>query len=323
MEINPQNVSHRRPHLSVLVAAYNTVEYVSEALQSISNQSYKDFELVVIDDGSTDGTLDVLNSHAKKEPRMRLISRANKGLIETRNELLQAAEGDLIAWMDSDDISTPDRLARQVSALTSNKNLVCIGGFAQCIDPDGEKLNLERYPIHHPEILLAQMKGGGMRFPTTMARKAHAIKVGGFREPFKMGEDLDFLIRLSEIGEMMNIADTIYLYRQHPTSVCAQQKGNWLAYRDAILSLAVERQLTGKDRLQRGETLKLTLQPANSAVDKGGDAYLAWAKHAFDNGNISLTCRYIFNAIKKDPLNASVWKRCLKIFYYKYFSEKK
>jgi len=98
------------PRVSVLMAVFNTKAYLREALESIRNQTFTDFELVVVDDGSTDGSDDVLRAFALDEPRMRLITRGNKGLIATRNELLRAAHGSLIAWMDSDDISTPDRL---------------------------------------------------------------------------------------------------------------------------------------------------------------------------------------------------------------------
>jgi glycosyltransferase involved in cell wall biosynthesis len=150
---------------------YNTTEYLQEALTSIFAQSFEDFELIAVDDGSTDGSLKILEDFAKQEPRMILIARENRGLIASRNELLAAARCEFIAWMDSDDISLPDRLALQVQVFEADPTIVCLGGSAQCIDPKGRYLNIEQYPLTHKEILEGQKKGGAMRFATTMMRR--------------------------------------------------------------------------------------------------------------------------------------------------------
>jgi glycosyltransferase involved in cell wall biosynthesis len=103
-----------RPPVSVLMPVFNTARYLQDALDSIGNQTVEDFELVVIDDGSADGSTKILESFAAREKRMRLVTRENRGLIATRNELLEEARGEFVAWMDSDDISSPDRLASQL-----------------------------------------------------------------------------------------------------------------------------------------------------------------------------------------------------------------
>jgi glycosyltransferase involved in cell wall biosynthesis len=296
------------PHISVLMPVFNTAKYLQKALDSISCQTHVDFELVVIDDGSRDDSPELLKSHANKDDRMRLVLRENLGLIATRNELLRAARGGLVAWMDSDDISLPHRLALQSAAFAKDPRLVCLGGAAQCIDPNGEFLNVERYPLLHQEILLDQETGGAMRFPTTMMRRDVALQVGGFREPFKIGEDFDLLLRLSEVGKMANLPETLYLYRQHIASVCATLGPQWATYRDHILDLARERRSFGKDKLQNGGQI-IIVSPQN--VDKRrfeSATYILWARRALINENIPLAWKYSFAAIGASPTSLAGWR---------------
>jgi len=243
------------PRVSVLMAVYNTVRYLPDALRSISSQSFTDFELLVIDDGSNDGSSEWLRSYRALEPRMKLVSRENRGLVPTRNELLHAAQGELVAWMDSDDIAAPGRLAAQVQRFDADSELVCLGCSVQCIDPDGNCLSIDRFPLSHAEIVVEQQKGGAIKFPTTMMRREVALAVGGFRGSFKIGEDFDLLLRMSEVGKMENLADTLYSYRQHLASACATLALSWPAYRDEILSLARERRevLAAAEQLDDGE----------------------------------------------------------------------
>lgn len=302
-----------RHRVSVLMPVYNTVRYLEDALDSILDQSFTDFEFLVINDGSSDGSTQILRAFAEKEPRIRLIERENRGLIATRNELLQAAECDLIAWMDSDDISIQDRLALQVERFDADPELVCLGGAAQRIDPEGHVLNLETYAQTHEEILVEQEKGGAMRFATTMMRRNIAIRVGGFREPFKIGEDFDLLLRMSEVGKMANLPNLLYQYRQHLTSVFSSDLLLWPAYRDQILELSRERRATGSDKLQRGETLRLDSSRPIAAKDARLHSYTQWANLALQIGKRGLAWKYAVLAVAEKPLSRMVWATVLRV----------
>lgn len=301
------------PRVSVLMAVFNTVEYLQEALSSISNQSFRDFEIVVIDDGSDDGSSEILKSFASKEPRMRLTLRKNIGIVATRNELLASARGDLVAWMDSDDVSALNRLAFQVNKFDDDPLLVCLGAAAQCIDPEGHPLNVERYPLDHSEIVIEQRNGGAMRFPTTMMRREAALKVDGFREPFRIGEDFDFLLRLSELGKMANLPDTLYFYRQHLYSVCATLGSRWAAYRDQILELARERREYGRDRLQKGGTISIDAQDSGITQRFVARTYAQWARYSLQNGNRRLAWKYSRLAIYARPAALGAWKILIRV----------
>jgi len=296
------------PRVSVLMPVFNTSPFLREALSSVTAQSFEPFEFLVIDDGSTDGSLDILQDHLRLEPRMRIRSRSNRGLIETRNELLAWAQGDLIAWADSDDLSLPERIRLQAAAFERDPSLVALGGSAQRIDPSGALLQLERYPAAHDLIVEEQFQGGGMRFPTTMMRREVAQAAGGFREPFRMGEDLDLLMRMGELGKLGNLDDTVYLYRQHLASVCAGLGSRWHGYRDAVIDLARERRIRGTDRLQRGEAFSI----ANASLLRPSHfesyVFLDWARGALDHGNRRLAGRYAWSAVVRRPFALSHWR---------------
>jgi glycosyltransferase involved in cell wall biosynthesis len=301
------------PRVSVLMPVFNTARYLSEALNSISAQTFTDIEFIAVDDGSNDGSTRLLEVFATRETRMRLVMRMNLGLIATRNELLRAARGELVAWMDSDDISLPQRLAVQIDAFDRDPELGCLGAAAQCIDPDGNMLNVEHWPLLHREILIEQQKGGAMRFPTTMMRRDLALRVGGFREPFRIGEDLDFLLRLSENGKMANLPDTLYLYRQHISSICATLGPRWPIYRDCVLELARERERYGKDRLQNGGSLYIAEAANTDGKQIEWQVYLGWAGHALRNENISLAWKYACAAVSRRPASRAAWKMVIRI----------
>jgi glycosyltransferase involved in cell wall biosynthesis len=292
---------------------FNTARYLSDALNSVSAQIFADLEFIAVDDGSNDGSTRILELFASRESRMTLVTRKNLGLIATRNELLGAARGELVAWMDSDDISLPQRLARQVEAFDQDPALVCLGAAAQCIDSDGHFLNIEHWPLSHPEILIDQQRGGGMRFPTTMMRRDLALRVGGFREPFRIGEDLDFLLRLSEHGKLANLPDALYLYRQHISSICASLGPQWSIYRDQILELARERQRNGKDRLQNGGSLSIPTSAHPDPRQNEWRAYLSWAGHALTNEDFPLAWKYARAVVTRRPTSKAAWKMLLRV----------
>ena len=296
------------PRVSVLMPVFNTARYLGAALDGIRTQTFCEYELLVLDDGSRDGSGELLRRYAASEPRMRLVTRENRGLIASRNELLAAARGELVAWMDSDDAALPARLDRQCAAFDADPDLVCLGTAAQCIDPDGSFLNVERYPLEHEEIVLAQQRAGGMRFPTTMMRRLAALRVGGFREPFRMGEDLDLLLRLGESGKLANLGEILYLYRQHIASVCATLAPQWPAYRDLVLELARERRRDGQDRLQRGAAVAVPRAAAADTRQASWRTYHSWAGYALANGNWPLSRKYALRALTQRPLARQTWR---------------
>ena len=302
-------VGNPLPRVSVLMPVFNTSAFVEEACASILRQTFRDFELVVLDDGSTDGSADRVRALAAQDARVRLSVRENRGLIATRNELLSLARGELIAWMDSDDISLPDRLSIQVSRFESDPQLVCLGGAVLEIDPEGEPIRRMDYPVSNDGIAEGMQRGGALTFAATMMRREAALRIGGFRQPFAAFEDFDFLLRLMETGPFANVRDVLIRYRQHPRNISRRLSSRWPVCRDTILALARERRERGLDRLQRGEDLGLSLAP-----ESGDSTFEAWFSHrtwvyqALEAGYGHTARKHALRALVLAPQKLASWK---------------
>ncbi|WP_448560768.1 glycosyltransferase family 2 protein [Trichothermofontia sp.] len=202
---------------------YNAERYVAQAVTSILNQTFSDFEFLIIDDGSTDRSLDILKEWAVKDPRIQLESCPNQGVARTRNRLLQRARGEFIAVMDADDISLPDRFALQVSFLQQHPEVVCVGGCHDLIDKSGRFLTSFKLPQTDAEIQIAALAGhGSICHPCAMIRRAALIEIGGYDERYQSAHDLDIWLKLGELGQLANLEASILKYRIHTNSVSAK-----------------------------------------------------------------------------------------------------
>ena len=296
---------------------FNTDRYLRCALESVRNQSFRAFELIVLNDGSTDRSADILRNFARGEPRLRLIDRPNRGLIATRNELLNEAQFDLVAWMDSDDLSHVDRLKLQVAAFDEDEALVCLGTNIQLVDPEGHPLGFEKYPHDDRAVREAQLSGGGLRFASTMQRRLAAVGAGGFRQPFRIGEDLDFLLRVADLGRIGNLPDNLYIYRQHLLSTCMKLGLNWPEYSSVILELASERRKGGEDRLQRGEVITLPVPERRDQDKLIPVVLLDWARGAVSAGDRLRAIRYALKSIAASPRRVAGWRQLVKLLLFR------
>ena len=211
------------PIVSVLLPVYNGDRYLAAAIESILGQSFRDFELLIIDDGSTDRSRQRLERYAAQDDRIRLISRENRGLVYTLNEMLGLARGEFLARMDADDVSLGDRLALQVKFLQQHSDYVCVGGAYDLIDPKGRTVLHSVMPETNPAIQQALLSGQTIiNHPCAMIRRSALQQIGGYNEAMRTVEDLDMLLRLGEIGLLANLPDTVLKYRFHRQSVSAK-----------------------------------------------------------------------------------------------------
>lgn len=203
------------PRVSVLMPAFNAARYIREAVESILAQTFTDFELLIIDDGSTDRTAKVVRKLAARDSRIQFRSRENRGVSATRNELLEWARGEYVAWMDADDISLPERLETQVAFLDSRPQVVAVGCFIQRLNPTGDLGDCWERPVSHEEIDSRLLRGDGsaLVFGASMMRLSETRSVGQIREELRCGEDWELLLRLAELGELGNVPEVLYYYR--------------------------------------------------------------------------------------------------------------
>jgi glycosyltransferase involved in cell wall biosynthesis len=297
-----------RPRVSVLMPVYNTARFVAEAVNSILCQTFEDFEFIIIDDGSKDGSADVLRGLAARDRRIRLIVRPNKGLVDTRNELLHAARGELIAWADSDDRYASSRLDKQVARFREEPELVALGSRWQMVDSDGLPIRTFSFPETHEEIVPFMYEiDNALWFPTVMMKRDAAVRVGGFRHPFVIAEDYDLHMRLSEVGRMANLPDRLCYYRQHFTSTVNCRHWQAPTYARLARTLGIERKENGSDRLQRGEPVELTFGPPLSHAENVEHLRTKWAWMALWDGHLDTARKHAALITAKNPRKPANW----------------
>lgn len=218
---------HEAPTVSVLMAVYNDRRFLSEAVESILSQTFEDFELIIINDGSTDGSTDLLTHFAEQDSRIQLIHQSNRGLTCSLNTAIERASGRFLARMDADDIALPERLNLQVQFLHSHPNHGAVGGQVELIDAEGEPVGegrtynrLRQLPLCHEYIDEALLHiEWPLVHPAVMMRRTHVVTVGGYDERYKTNQDHDLFLKLAELTRLANLPDTLLKYRRHTEQV--------------------------------------------------------------------------------------------------------
>jgi glycosyltransferase involved in cell wall biosynthesis len=199
------------PSVSVVLPAYNAAEYIKSAVVSILNQTYKDIELIVINDGSTDETLQILLGLQKLDSRLLIISRENRGLVRSLNEGMAAARGAWIARMDADDISKPNRIQKQITYAEEQKLDICgayVRTFGFC------RPNIRKYPVTSAGANLQLAFNTCFAHPTIIGR-AEVLKENPYSERFDKIEDYELWTRLAVKGfRLGNVPEVLLHYRR-------------------------------------------------------------------------------------------------------------
>jgi glycosyltransferase involved in cell wall biosynthesis len=207
------------PLISVLLPVYNGGQYLYEAVESTLAQSFSDFELLILNDGSTDNSSRVLQELETRDQRIRVISRENRGLNRSLNELVLAARGQYLARMDQDDVCMPSRFQRQIEFLESHPDHVAVGGWIMQMNEVGLPIGIIKSPCEHTEIDGANLKGYcSVWHPTAFMRKDAMVAVEGYRDEYDSAADLDLWLRLAEIGKIANVPEIVLRYRLHAGS---------------------------------------------------------------------------------------------------------
>ncbi|MCK4395677.1 MAG: glycosyltransferase [Candidatus Marinimicrobia bacterium] len=199
------------PKISVVMSVYNGEKYLREAIESILNQSFKDFEFVIIDDGSNDSSAEIIKSY--NDPRIIIIQQESSGLAKALNNGIKKAKGKYIARMDADDISIPERLEKQLDFLENLRECVAVGSNAKVIDMNGEYLYISSQPSTWKEIK-KKLPSSPFFHSSTMFRKDVAIECGGYYEEIRHHfEDMVLWNKMADRGELWNIEKPLIKYR--------------------------------------------------------------------------------------------------------------
>lgn len=208
------------PKITVITSCFNAEKYLHEAIESILSQSFKDFEYILIDDGSQDTTLDIIKKYSAIDKRIVVVKKNNTGLTDSLNMGLKTAKSKWIARMDADDISMPDRLMEQYKYVTSRDNVVLLGSGCVQIDEQGDVISLNQYPSHGHGLLnrLIKMKAF---FPhsSSFYKLETALDLGMYRERLNGAEDYDMWLRMSRKGEIACLPSPLIRLRKHTESI--------------------------------------------------------------------------------------------------------
>jgi len=233
---------------------YNGERFLAAALASICGQTYRDFEFLVIDDGSTDTTPLILADASRRDSRIRIITQpANAGVVAARNAGLQQAQGRFIAVMDSDDVAVPERLARQTSYFEAHPDVAVLGGAVQLIDQDSVAGRTKAYPLEPALVAWSMLFFNSVAHSTVMIRR-DALK-GNY--PVGGAEDYALLMELSLRVRMANLPDVLVRYRTWPGALTArtwerQEKHANEIVQGAITTLGIESITIDQVKMLRG-----------------------------------------------------------------------
>lgn len=207
------------PRVTVLMPTYNVAPFVKEAIKSVLNQTYSDFELLVIDDCSTDNTIEVVRSI--EDPRIRIVqNEKNVGLAENLNRGLSHITTEYVARMDGDDIAEPVWLEREVAILDNHPDIgICSGGFERF----GTVKSLVRFPEHHEDCMANMLFECSVIVPTFRMSLYHDHGLRYSTDAFP-AEDYRFWAECLRVTRIYNIQETLFHYRMHPTQICSARR---------------------------------------------------------------------------------------------------
>lgn len=208
------------PLISVVMPTYNSAKYLTVAINSILDQSFKNFEFIIIDDGSFDKTKKILKEFKKIDKRIKLIkNKTNLGIVKSLNKGIEKAKGKFVARMDSDDWSYPERLKKQFNFMKRHPDVVICGGKINICDENLNIKNTRDYPTSDKKIRENIFKLNPFAHPAVMYLKAAFIKAGGYNEKLFTVEDYDLYFRLGNFGKLGNLSGNLLKLRTHKNSI--------------------------------------------------------------------------------------------------------
>ncbi|MGH8676596.1 MAG: glycosyltransferase family 2 protein [Burkholderiales bacterium] len=300
------------PAVTVLTPVFNGGRFLRSAIESVLRQTFADFELLVIDDGSTDGSADIVRSFS--DPRIRLLQLpTNKGLVFAVNLGLREARAPLVARLDADDLAMPERLERQLAFLDANPPIAVVGSWVALIDETDRAFMTSKFPVAPQEIYRALLVQNCLNHSCATFRKAAVESVGGYRA-LSAGhpEDYDLWLRLAERFELANLPEVLGCYRIHPAQITQRNyvrqraAGNTLRY-----AAAVERHRLGRlDNPVPYAPPGLLTRLRGEESTSGSDC-IGWSQVYRTMGRPGSALGFSVRACVRSPLTLRSWKAAL------------
>jgi glycosyltransferase involved in cell wall biosynthesis len=305
------------PTISVVMGVYNAERTVRQAVDSILSQTYKDWELIIVNDGSTDSTGKILAEYADTDARVRVIEQANQGLTRSLITGTALARGQYIARQDADDISLPCRFQRQLETIEPEPDCVLVTSWVEDVSPEGVRCGLHK-ELHHKLRLLSGNEltlDGIAAHGSVLMRRVTFEKVGGYRSCFYYAQDSDLWLRLSSQGMFLVVPEILYQrivgidsissrFRQAQSRFCELAQSSFretTAGNSDASCLSEAEELAQECRIKRG-------QPTSPSEIATSMLLLA---SQLTKRNPSLARNYLWKAIRTCPTHWRSWKALL------------
>ena len=265
----------RIPLVSVVTSVSEGGRWLRPSLESVLRQGLADWEFILIDDGSSDGSREVLEDLARLDARVRVFHQENSGLTRALNRGCSQARGEFIARHDSDDLSGAARFARQVTALTQRPSLGMVSCWSHALGPEDEILQEIRRP-EDPAVatrLLVSGQEGPPGHGSVMFRRAHYEAVGGYREAFRYAQDWDLWLRLAELGQIGYVPAFLYAFRVGENSISATRRSQQLSLFELAKQCRVARLRGVGEQPILQEATRVSAERPRAPRSRDGNAY--------------------------------------------------
>jgi glycosyltransferase involved in cell wall biosynthesis len=241
------------PFVSVVMPVYNAGRFVAQAVESVLAQTYPAFELVVVDDASSDGSFELLQTYAARDARVRVFRQpSNQGIVAARNRAFREARPDsrYFAILDSDDVALPDRLERQVEFLRAHPDHALVGGHTLIIDEDSRPLGIRRYPVDYAQICAVITRYNPIAQPAVTLRRSVLEQVGSYSPQFPRCQDYELWLRIAAQYPIANLDVPVIRYR-----ISATQGKRTHLRQTLALTLSLQRRWLLHARFRRSANL--------------------------------------------------------------------
>jgi glycosyltransferase involved in cell wall biosynthesis len=304
-----RKISGCRPKVSVLMGVYNGEERVGATVASVLAQDFGDYELVIIDDGSTDGTAEVL---ARIDDEcVRYYRQPHAGLTVALNRGLAAARGEYIARIDSGDKSYPERLKRQAAFLDANPEVVLVGSAFERIGPEDEILGNDAITTKDEEIKKQLPAGNQFMHGAVMFRAGPVREIGGYREFFRYSQDYDLWLRLMDKGGLANLPEVLSQWRVERSSITVSKSAEQKRLMELARKFYRQRLVDGFDDLELGKIeTDLSGAPAPSKLSGRSDLanfHFQWGKSHLLAGQLRPARRQFYFGLRQNPVSVRLW----------------
>ncbi len=209
------------PLISVIMPVYNAGNFLVDSIESILKQTYDNFEFIIVDDGSTDNSWQIIKDYAKEDSRIKSFkNKKNLGVSVTSNFAISKTKGKYIARMDADDVSFPTRFKKQLNFLQKNKDTIAVGGQCIVIDEQNQIIGRKRFPTKHEKLKKMIFKAVPIQQPSLMINTSLLPNDFNWYSPAcTSAEEIDVLFKLMKFGQIANLNDWVLFYRYRPNSL--------------------------------------------------------------------------------------------------------